>query len=144
MALRDCIDMRKNPQKASAVAWSMLVLLYYGEDGRCRGVIRNAYLDGERAFRDLGGLVLALDDLCRELEQADLQESGGDCGMPSFQELGCADDVLSVTIEHHDAGTLQGRVRGKATAGRTVCFSGALALIRILSGAGKEAAGHEP
>lgn len=145
MALRDCISVREHQRDTSAVTRSMLVLVHYDKDGSCHGVIRNVLLGCERPFRDLGELVLALDELCQEFEhKREPLEAFAISEEPSLDgPAGCADDILSLVIERRDYGTIQGRVRGRITDGRSVRFPSALALIRLLSGSRREGRSHE-
>lgn len=144
MALRDCISVQEHQRDMSAVIRSMLVLIHYDEAGGCHGVIRNMLPDGERTFRNLGELVLELDELCQELEYRKESINAAAISEEALYAgpVICADDILSVVVERRDCKTMQGRVRGKITGGRSVCFSSALALIRLLSGGRKEEQSH--
>lgn len=145
MALRDCIGAQEHQRDRSSMTRSMLVLVHYDEKGSCHGVVQSSLPGCERPFRDLGELVLAVDELCRELEsEREGLEAIPTFGKSPFDGLASrADDILTIEIERRDYETLQGRVRGRITDGRSIRFPSALALIRLLSGSRKEGQSHE-
>lgn len=139
---------------------SILACIHGADNGGIYGKLVNFYLREPVEFAGVGELVLKADLICDWLDGQEQKIEGPflnnemkrkfrkkynedakvsvDCllnwqGNPAYSEATHAKEVLIISIDFRRNFSMQGRVRGRLTGGRYVCFRSALELLRMLN-----------
>lgn len=155
MGLCDCIS-RQDSQNTHTTAPVQTILVCLGKGTSpvgstvpafC-GTLCSHHQEEPVPFHDLGELILRLDALCGSPENPRSQADASGTGAAITTLPGTLPphaDIFTISVEHRDHATLQGKLRGGLTGGRYLPFQSALDLMRLLTElteSGKEESTH--
>lgn len=155
MGLCDCISSQESQNTYTATpTQTILVCLEKGVSPTSSaaptfcGTLHSSCQEEPVPFHDLAELILRLDTLCKPAEnpQSHARISGTSAAITTLPgSLSPYAGIFTISVEHRDHATLQGKLRGGLTGGRYLPFRSALDLMRLLTElteSGKEGSTH--